>query len=39
LTAALQPLGEQASRLLMADLGLLGPSLAVLEVEREPSFA
>lgn len=33
LTAALQPLGESAVRALMADLGLLEPSIAVLEVE------
>lgn len=33
LTAALQPLGDGATRLLLADLGLLQPSLAVLEIE------
>jgi hypothetical protein len=35
LTAALQPLGEGAVTRLLADLGLLGPSLAVLTVERD----
>ena len=33
LTAALQPLGESALRALMADLGLLEPSVAVVELE------
>ena len=33
LTAALQPLGESAVRALMADLGLLEPSVAVVELE------
>lgn len=33
LTAAFQPLGDGATRLLLADLGLLAPSVAVLEVE------
>ena len=33
LTAALQPLGDGATRLLLADLGLLEPSIAVLEIE------
>ncbi len=33
LTAALQPLGDSAIRALMADLGLLEPSVAVLEME------
>lgn len=33
LTAALQPLGESAIRALMVDLGLLEPSIAVLELE------
>jgi hypothetical protein len=37
LTAALQPLGESAVRALMADLGLLEPSIAVFEVEAAPS--
>lgn len=31
LTAALEPFGEVRLRSLLADLGLLGPSLAVLE--------
>ena len=34
LTAALQPLGDPAVRSLLADLGLLEPSLAVLRAER-----
>jgi len=34
LTAALQPLGDSAVRSLLADLGLLAPSLAVANVER-----
>jgi hypothetical protein len=33
LTAALQPLGESAMRALMADLGLLEPSIAVVEAD------
>ena len=33
LTAALQPLGDPVIRALMADLGLLEPSVAVLELE------
>lgn len=33
LTAAFQPLGDAATRLLLADLGLLAPSIAVLEME------
>ena len=33
LTAALQPLGDGATRVLLADLGLLEPSIAVLEVD------
>jgi len=33
LTAALQPLGDVATRVFLADLGLLEPSIAVLEVE------
>jgi len=34
LTAALLPLGESAVRALMADVGLLEPSVAVLGLER-----
>jgi hypothetical protein len=34
LTAALLPLGEAPTRNLLADLGMLGPSIAVLRVER-----
>jgi len=34
LTAALQPLGDSTVRALLADLGLLEPSLAILNVER-----
>lgn len=34
LTAALQPLGDSAVRTLFADLGLLGPSLAVANAEK-----
>ena len=33
LTAAFQPLGDAATRLLLADLGLLAPSIAVLELD------
>lgn len=33
LTSALQPFGDGATRLLLADLGLLEPSIAVLEIE------
>lgn len=33
LTAALQPFGDSAIRALMADLGLLEPSVAVLTIE------
>lgn len=33
MTAAFQPLGDAATRLLLADLGLLEPSIAVLEME------
>lgn len=33
LTAGLQPFGDSAIRALMADLGLLEPSVAVLETE------
>jgi hypothetical protein len=33
LTAALLPLGSGATRALLADLGLLEPSVAVLEIE------
>ena len=39
LTAALQPLGDAAVRLLLADLGLLEPSLAVVHAEREARAA
>ncbi len=35
LTAGLQPFGESAIRALMADLGLLEPSMAVLAIEAE----
>lgn len=35
LTAALQPFGDRAIRVLLADLGLLEPSIAVLEMEDE----
>lgn len=34
LTAALQPLGDPAVRLLLSDLGLLGPSLAIANAEK-----
>ena len=34
LTAALEPLGEVQVRRLLADLGLLEPSIAVLELQR-----
>lgn len=34
LSAALAPLGDRQVRLLMADLGLLEPSLSVVEIER-----
>jgi hypothetical protein len=34
LTAALQPLGDFSVRLLLCDLGLLEPSLAVIETQR-----
>ena len=33
LTAALEPVGEARIRALLADLALLGPSVAVLELE------
>ena len=39
LTAALQPLGDLAMRALMADLGLLEPSIAVLELEAQTRSA
>ncbi|HUS22474.1 MAG TPA: hypothetical protein VMZ66_10745 [Aeromicrobium sp.] len=39
LTAALQPLGHPAIRALMADLGLLEPSVAVLELEAATASA
>ncbi len=35
LTAGLQPFGDSAIRALMADLGLLEPSVAVLAIEAE----
>ena len=34
LTAALLPLGDEQTRALLADLGLLEPSVAVLALER-----
>jgi hypothetical protein len=34
LTAALLPLGDDATRVLLADLGLLEPSVAVLALEH-----
>ena len=33
LTAALQPLGDNAVRVLLADLGLLEPSVAVIKLD------
>jgi hypothetical protein len=39
LTAALQPLGDLAMRALMADLGLLEPSVAVLAIEASERSA
>lgn len=39
LTAALQPFGDSAIRALMADLGLLEPSVAVLTIEAESRLA
>ena len=39
LTAALQPLGDNAVRELLADLGLLEPSVAVVEVERAANLS
>jgi hypothetical protein len=39
LTAALQPLGDVQTHLLLADLGLLEPSVAVLAVEAEARSA
>ena len=35
LTAALLPLGDEQTRALLADLGLLEPSVAVLLLERD----
>jgi hypothetical protein len=39
LTAALQPFGDVATRALLADLGLLEPSVAVLALERDARSA
>ena len=39
LAAALQPLGDLAMRALMADLGLLEPSVAVLAIEASERSA
>jgi hypothetical protein len=39
LTAALQPLGDIETRLLLADLGLLEPSVAVLALEADARSA
>jgi hypothetical protein len=39
LTAALLPLGDDETRALLADLGLLEPSLAVLVMERDARSA
>jgi hypothetical protein len=39
LTAALLPLGDNETRALLADLGLLEPSVAVLVMERESRSA
>ncbi len=35
LTAALEPLGQASVRALLADLILLGPSIQVMEVDRQ----
>lgn len=35
LTAAIEPLGDKTIRLLLADIGLIEPSIAVLEIETE----
>jgi len=37
LTAALEPLGDFAVRVLLTDLGLLEPSLAIAQIERTAS--
>lgn len=39
LTAALEPVGEASTRALLADLGLLEPSIAVAEIERSARIA
>lgn len=39
LTAALQPFGDVQTRLLLADLGLLEPSVAVLALESDARSA
>ena len=39
LTAALLPLGDDETRALLADLGLLEPSVAVLVLERDARTA
>jgi hypothetical protein len=39
LAAALQPFGDSAIRALMADLGLLEPSVAVLAIEADARSA
>jgi hypothetical protein len=39
LAAALQPLGDDETRALLADLGLLEPSVAVLVMERDARSA
>lgn len=39
LTAALLPLGDEQTRTVLADLGLLGPSLAVLALETAAQSA
>jgi hypothetical protein len=35
LTAALEPLGDKTTRLLLADIGLIEPSIAVMEIEAQ----
>jgi hypothetical protein len=39
LTVALEPLGTASIRALLADLGLLEPSIAVVEIERSSGLA
>ena len=39
LTVALEPLGTASLRALLADLGLLEPSIAVAEIERSVRMA